>query len=57
MATIEEACKHRDGKHGSKGGSSDLPHGRKGHTEAMAEKQDYSEKGGRGHGKVDKDCY
>lgn len=58
MATLEKDVKKgRTEGHGSKGGSSDLPHGRKGQTESMAEKMDYSEKGGRSHGKTHKDCY
>lgn len=58
MATLEKDVKKgRTEGHGSKGGSGDLPHGRKGHTESMAEKMDHSEKGGRGHGKTHKDCY
>lgn len=57
MATLEKHVKESNSKGSKHEGQSDLPHGRKGHTEKMAEKQDYSEKGSRSHGKVHKDCY
>ncbi|MFI0489347.1 MAG: hypothetical protein ACH344_08720 [Yersinia sp. (in: enterobacteria)] len=59
MATLEKHVERPSAGRGnaSKGGSSDLPHGRKGGTESMAEKMDYSEKGSRSHGKTHKDCY
>ena len=57
MPTLEKMGKDRDGKHGSGAGNADLPHGRKGHTEEMHEKMDYSERGSRSHGKTHKDCY
>jgi hypothetical protein len=56
MATLEESVK-RDKPSGIRDGNSDLPHGRKGHTEKMAPKMDASENGSREHGKTHKDCY
>ena len=57
MATIEKMTKDKKSSGTKHEGQTDLPHGRKGHTEKMAMKQDYSEKGSRSHGKVHKDCY
>ena len=57
MATLEEHVKHPGRASGIKDGNPDLKHGRKGHTEKQAPKMDYSERGGREHGKTHKDCY
>ncbi len=57
MATLEKHVKESNRGGSKHEGQSDLPHGRKGYTESPAEKQDYSEKGSRSHGKTHKDCY